>query len=336
MKKKMLIGIIVYVGIISVILSACAKKADRNETSIGPEVVTESKAFDDSASYGSTNVQMEEDVLVGNAGGELTNTSGITPSETVINSQDKIIRRMILEVETQEFDHLINTIDTNINQLGGYVESSNISGRRYYKDNMLYGEIIARVPKNRLNEFIKTVNDTANVVNTQENTENVTVKYVDIESHKKSLEIEQERLLALLEKVETLEDIITLETRLSSVRYELESYETQLRTYDNLVEYSTVTLYIQEVERMSVVSDEEKTIWNRIQIGFSDSMYNISDGIKNFVVWFIVNLPYLIIWGIIITVVAFISRRYYRRSKLKDSIQQQTSSPVPNNMKDKK
>ena len=41
-----------------------------------------------------------------------------------------------------------------------------------------------------------------------ESVDDVTLRYVDVDSHKKALETEQERLLALLEKAENVEDII--------------------------------------------------------------------------------------------------------------------------------
>ena len=62
---------------------------------------------------------------------------------------------------------------------------------------------------------------------------------------KKSLEIEQERLWALLEKADSLDAVVALEARLSEIRYELESYTSQLRLYDNQVDYSTVSIYIE-------------------------------------------------------------------------------------------
>lgn len=253
----------------------------------------------------------------------ITNTSSINVNNPLNNSQDKIIRRVDLEVETQEFDQLISSIDTHINQLGGYVESSNISGRRYYSNNsMLYGSIVARIPKARLNDFLNTVDDISNVVSRNESTENVTIKYVDVESHKKALKIEQERLLVLLEKVETLEDIIALEERLSTIRYELENYEAQLRTYDNLVEYSTVTMNIQEVERITAVAEKKPSVWDRIRVGFGDTMFNIGEGLQNFLVWFIVNLPYLLIWAVIIAVIFIIIKRYIKKYKIRETAKQ--------------
>jgi hypothetical protein len=98
---------------------------------------------------------------------------------------------------------------------------------------------------------------------------------------------------------------------LSDVRYELQNYQTQLRTYDNLVEYSTVTLNISEVDRITPVTEEKRSVWDRIRIGFGDTMYDIGEGLQNFLVWFIVNLPYLIVWAGIITAGILIGRKIY-------------------------
>ncbi len=317
MKKKKLFQLIICIGSIIFVISGCAKKAGyTSDITMSSESSASQFGNGENKTDMASGMESPQDTASSESfDSQLTSTSAITTKESAVNSQDKIIRRANLEVETQDFDNLIKFLDTQINQLGGYVENSEISGRYYYNSDMRYGNIIARVPNDKLDEFINKVYDNSNVVNKQESTENITLQYVDTQSHKKALEIEQERLLALLEKVETLEDIITLETRLSSVRYELQSYETQLRTYDNLVDYSTVTLNIQEVERMTTVIEEEKTVWNRIHTGFGDTMYNLSEGLKNFVVWFIVNLPYLIIWTVIIVIIALISRKYYKKSK---------------------
>ncbi|NLP33938.1 MAG: DUF4349 domain-containing protein [Clostridiales bacterium] len=246
----------------------------------------------------------------------MPNTSSISSNIPEVQTQDKIIKRVSMVVETQNFDDLLITINDKIEVLGGYVESSSINGRRYYYlEESRQARIVARIPKDRLDEFTGTVEEAANVVNSELNTENVTLQYVDMESRKKALQIEQDRLFALLEKEDTLEDIITLERRLSDIRYELQNYESQLRTLDNKVEYSTVTMTIHEVERITPRVEEKKTVWKRIQNGFSDTIYHISEGAKDFIVWFVVNLPYLIIWGGIITVVLLIVRRTYRKKK---------------------
>ncbi|HHX11783.1 MAG TPA: DUF4349 domain-containing protein [Clostridiales bacterium] len=250
---------------------------------------------------------------------DIVRGNGSFTSKSTVQTQDKIIRKVNMEVETKEFDVLINSINEKITELEGYVESSNVSGRSYnYNNDLRRGRIVARIPKNSLDSFTDNISDIANVINSTSDTENVTLQYVDIESRKKSLEIEQDRLWALLEKEETIEDIITLESRLSSIRYELQNYESTLRTFDNQVEYSTVTLSIYEVERTSPSSEEVKTVGNRIKTGFSDTIYNISEGLKNFAVWFVVNLPYIIIWAVIITVAVLVTKRIIKKVQVKE------------------
>ena len=251
--------------------------------------------------------------------GAIVGGNGSFTSQSTVQRQDKIIRKVGMEVETKEFDVLIDSINEKIGELDGYVESSNVSGQSYYYNNDLRrGSIVARIPKDSLEGFTNKIGEIANVINSTSDTENVTLQYVDIDSRKKSLEIEQERLWALLEKEETIEDIITLESRLSSIRYELQNYESTLRTFDNQVEYSTVTLSIYEVERTSPSTEEVKTVGNRIKTGFSDTMYNISEGLKNFAVWFVVNLPYIIIWAVIITVAVLVTKRIAKKVKVKE------------------
>ena len=87
------------------------------------------------------------------------------------------------------------------------------------------------------------------------------------------LETEQQRLLELLETAESLDDILTIESRLTEVQYELDSKESQLRTYDNQIDYSTVYLDINEVVRYT--PQEQKGTWERISTGFRENLYSV-------------------------------------------------------------
>lgn len=240
--------------------------------------------------------------------------NSVALASTVRNTMtdmEKIIRNISMNIETKEFDKLVGIIEDEIANLEGYVEISNITGRRYSNnDSLRRGNIIARIPKDKADLFIDTIYDNANVINKSESIKNISLEYYDIESHKKALEIEQERLFELLEKTDTVEEIISLESRLSSIRYELSQYETQLRTYDNKVDYSTIALEIEEVERMSPAAEEKVTVWKRISTGFSNTMYRLGKGFQNFFIWFVINLPYLLILGAVTTAAIIVTHRY--------------------------
>ncbi len=252
--------------------------------------------------------------ISGGKSNAITIASTVTSNIPSTGMMEKIIRRIEMELETQEFDTLINGINDEIRRLEGYVENSSISGKRIqYENRLRRGNIVARIPKDKLDEFIGVISEASNVVNKAEWAENVTLQYVDTESHIKALEIEQEKLYELLGKTGTLEDILTLESRLSSIRYELESYKSQLRIYDNKVDYSTVTLNIQEVERFTPKEEAKVSVMTRIKNGFSDTIYNISEGFKDFIVGFTVNLPYILFWAALLLIGSLLIRRSYKK-----------------------
>lgn len=223
------------------------------------------------------------------------------------NTSQKLIKRVSLNLETLEYDSLLLFLNNKITELGGYTEESNSYGKRLNHSNLRSAHMIVRIPSNRLNEFVDVIGENTTIVVRNESTEDATMQYVDTESRKKSLEIQQERLFALLEKAEKMEDVISLESRISQVTYELENYTSTLRTYDNLVQYGTVTIQIDEVERIS--NPQPKNVWERMSNGISDSMYNIKEGFKDFSVWVVSNLPYLIIWAIIVSIIVIVVKR---------------------------
>ena len=92
----------------------------------------------------------------------------------------------------------------------------------------------------------------------------------------------------MMEQAESIEDIIAINEQLTDVRYQIESMESQLRTYDNQVDYSTVNLYIDEVERYT--PGAAKSAGARIAEGFSANIYRVGSFFKNFAIEFIILL----------------------------------------------
>ena len=241
---------------------------------------------------------------------ENTQDTGNTVSEEAADTavaDRKLIKTVNMDVETREYDKLLSAVENKVTELGGYIESLDAyNGSTYYSyRSTRNANLTIRIPKDRLEEFQNTVSELGNVTSRSENVQDVTLTYVDLQSHRDALRTEQERLLQLLEQAESVEDIITIEQRLSDVRYQLESMESQLRSYDNL--------YIDEVEVYTPV--EEETVWERISTGFVDSLKNIGEGLKEAAIWFVIHIPYLVIWAIVIAVIVLILKKIKKRTK---------------------
>lgn len=228
----------------------------------------------------------------------------------------KLIRNVNLEVETETFDDLLSTVRKRTELFGGYIEESyTYNGSSYNGNRLRNANLTIRIPAEHLDEFLENVAEVSNVISRNESVTDVTLQYVDMESHKKALLAEQERLLDLLTRAESIEDIISLEERLSEVRYQLESMESQLRVLENQVSYSTVYLYVNEVMKLTPV--KEQSAWEKISTGFVNSLYDVGNEFADFGIGFLIDLPYIIVWAVIIVLAALILRLILRRFRKK-------------------
>lgn len=230
-------------------------------------------------------------------------------------TERKLIRTVDLNLETENYDSLMEGLEQQINSLGGYIEYKDAYHGNYNSKKNGYrnrhANITARIPANKLDEFTGKVAEIGNITYESESVEDVTLQYVDLSSHKKMLQTEQERLMELLENAESMEDIITIESRLSEVRYQIESMESQLRTFDNQVDYSTVHISVEEVEHYT--PQPEKTTWERIKSGFGENVYRVTNGIKNFAIEFVIAIPIMLVWVVVIAVGVILIRVVLKR-----------------------
>ena len=248
----------------------------------------------------------------------------------------KLIKNVYMELETKEFDKVTAAISRRVTELGGYIESSSISNPNSYNEyvgrrNM---SMSARIPCDRLDEFVQNVESEGNITYKDENVTDITLQYTDTESRKKSLLTEQERLNELMKKAETVEDIIVIESRLSEVRYQLESIESQLRTYDNQVDYSTVNININEVVDYTPV--KETSVWERISEGFKASLISVGNFFENLFVGILALSPILLLIAVFIVIIALVIRKIAKKkkaSKQKEQPQTKTTETEKNQEK---
>lgn len=286
---------------LSMLAAGCGSTSyDTAETAVAAGSYNESKQ--EMADYEAADVEESP---------ESGTVTGTTLGDNVQTGR-KLIRTFDMNIETREFDDVLEGIKSRVAKLGGYIENSSLdSGSEYYSRYNRYSDLTVRVPSDKIDQFVENVKESANVTYISEYTDDITLKYVDTESRKLALETERDRLLELLEKAETVEDIISIESRISEVRYELESYTSQLRTYDNQVDYSTVHISVNEVERE--VKAEPKGFWEEVAEKFNGSLYDLGKDIREFAVWFLGSVPYLILWAVPLGLIVFVVIRRRKR-----------------------
>lgn len=233
------------------------------------------------------------------------------PASGETKSEEKIIKTVDLRIQTKEYDTYIAALNSNVTSNGGYVESSESDMGGYYDSNR-YSTYTVRIPSDRLNDFLLSAGENGKIVNKSESQKNVTLDYVDLESRISAYKTERETLTSLLEKAASLENVLSIQERLSEVNYEIESYTAQLRVLENRVSYSTVTMHISEVER---VSDDKPTLWSRIKDRFADNLDDLFDGLGDMVVDIIGGLPIILPVAVIGIAVILIIKKIIKKRR---------------------
>ena len=234
--------------------------------------------------------------------------AGTGAGNSLADTEQKLIKTVRMDVETEDLENLLPQISGKISSLGGYVENQELyNGSAYSSYRHRSASLTVRIPAENLDGFVEDVKGVSNVVTYNESTENVTLQYVSTESRMKALEVEQERLLELLGKAENMADLLEIEARLTDVRYELENVTSQLRVLSNQVDYATIHLYISQVKVYTEV--EEQTVWQRIGSGFKENLRSIGEDMTDFFVWLVTYSPQLIVWAVIIAAAVVILKK---------------------------
>ena len=257
------------------------------------------------------------------SGGETADKSEIAESvqEDAASEQGyaaKIIRTAQVRAETKEFENAVAQIEATVEELGGYVESSEETGRNYAAQKGNYGTRSAsftlRIPAESLEDFLSTAGELLNVTSTSTTATDVSSEYYDIEARLSVLETERTVLEGLLAESKTVDNMITVEKRLYDVIYEIESYKTQLKVYDSKVSYSTVTLDLNEVTDLTAVA-ENNSFGARLKKAVKDSWQSFVEFCKDGVIWLIYALPTLIILAVIGMVLVTVLVRVRRKRR---------------------
>lgn len=220
----------------------------------------------------------------------------------------KIIKRYSIDYETETFDTAYAYLQEQIAAYQGYISDSEIYGTGSRTLNLT-----ARIPAEVSDEFTGMLGELGILVSRSESAEDITLQYTDTQSRINALKTEQDRLNDLLKQADSLETIIALEDRLTEVRYELENYQSRKNLYDDLVTYSTVTIKLREVSY--TVEIDDSTVFSRIRTGLASSLRDVKMGLVDFIVWFVVSLPYLVVWALILFIIVWIIKRIIRRIK---------------------
>lgn len=226
-------------------------------------------------------------------------------NDSTAEDEKKIVRNAWLTLKTERFDEAVSALCEQIEQAGGVVESRDISGA---KNASRSANLTLRVPSDMLDGVLSGAGEWGEVTREQTSAVDMTSTYTDNASRLESARAKKNRLDALYEQAESMEDIITLTNAIFDVQAEIESLEGQNSRIDD--EVSFATLYVSVSEKSSAVSAKQP-FFTRLGRQLADGWENFGEFVSNAVL----GLTYALPWVAAAAVGAVMVRAAIRKKK---------------------
>ena len=303
MKKKVLALLLCLILFLS--LCACGSAKNARQVSFS---ATEEAAEYESTYYAGAADTAPAAGLAMNARSDASNSAVRKSENSPENDPEKIIYSANVTVETTTFDTSLEAVDALVERFGAWVESSSVNGSNFYDISRGYASTrnasyTLRVPSDRFEELMSSLSELGNVPYSHVYTENVSAQYYDTQARMEAYQAQEARLLELMEEAETVEDVITIESRLSDLRYEIESLQSSLNNWDRRVSYSSVYLELQEVREYTQETPVQIRFGERLSRAFRNGIQGFVSFCQDALLWFVEALPALVIFAVAVFVV---------------------------------
>ena len=242
------------------------------------------------------------------------------------DTSQKLVYTGSLSIETLEYDESVKNMRSLVNQFSGVIESEDETDNAYNWYSTEYKKtrgtkaiyLTVRIPTKDFQNFLEAMGGTGKIINRSTNVENITRQYNSVSTDIESYQIQQRRLLEMLEQAQSVEDMITIESRLSEVERQLRQKENERSVMDTDVELSTVYIEIREV--MEFTPEETGWVttnfWRRLGSTIKSSWTHLIYLIQQ-VIFFIINvIPYIVVFMPLLYLVNWIIKHFPKEIKM--------------------
>ena len=254
------------------------------------EMTVPQSAYSDSNSFSSTNSKSASPTLP-----VPTDPAAVPPADAGIPR--KMTQNLSLTLEVATINESVTLISKEVQQLGGYVTSSQQNG----SDNHTSAQMTVKIPADKLNGLRNLLSTWGMVLDQNMIANDITNQYYDSQVRLKTLEAQEKRYLEILSQAKTVEDVLKVEAALGNIRQQVEQLMGQLKLWNNIVEYSTVTLQLVTLQSsdLTVKNPWQPISWSNTWKATQDAVLKTLSSSWNFLNYLVVGLgysfPYLII-----------------------------------------
>ncbi len=242
MKKAFLISIALCLAV----LTACSSAGYKSDNAISTEEGKQYAYNDEAAAE--TGAALAPDA------GKANNTAVASS----VKSNKKIIKNASLDMEAKDvikcYDEILNYAESK----GGYEVSQNMTKNTDYSTM----NATIKISPDELDGVLLYARDCGNVINTNVSSNDITAEYTDTKIRLDNKKRNLQKYYEYYDKAQNMEEALMLQKEIDNLTAEIESYEGQIKMWNELVSESTIQLYIKQTNDPNKIKEEIE--WNSI------------------------------------------------------------------------
>jgi len=235
--------------------------------------------------------------------------SRVLADGSLANVEQKLIRTAEIALDVENIDNALAEVRRIASIAGGHAAGLSISGI----DGERSAWLTLRVPVTKLDQVLADIEVVGKRTSLHMGDQDVTLHYVDLEARIRNAERQEERLLEILGKAETVEDILRVEQELARVRGQLETMTAEFRYLSDQVDFSTISVSLKETPTASptITASGLRGVWQRGVAGLVNSVNAMLTGLGSGLVFLFTALPYFLLLAGVSVPTAIVVRKFW-------------------------
>lgn len=238
------------------------------------------------------------DRLENSAAAPPTISESMPQAETapVPRARPQLIKKAAMTVIVNSVSQSIDAVSQILNQQQGDLISLN--ERQPTRETSRHtASMTLRVPQNLLEPTLKELGKLGTVSNRNITAEDVGDRLVDFQARLNNLQRTEANLQKIMDRAGSIRDVLSVAQELNNVRQSIEQIDAQLKSLQNQVAYSTITLNLEAAissssPQINLASQIQET-WNNS----TNSLGALSVRFLKLGIWFLVYSPVLLIFA---------------------------------------
>ena len=147
-----------------------------------------------------------------------------------------------------------------------------------------------------------SIGDIGHILSSNSSVDNITQQYYESKATLESYQNQLKYLQEMYGKADNIQDMLTINDRITEVNGKIKQLTTEIKTMDNQVEYSTVNIKITEVVEFNPTEREKEKegFGSKIINAWKDAWKGMTNGLQSIVIWLIRHIFGIIIFCTIV------------------------------------